>query len=354
MKRSFSIGILLGLFVFAEASASAQNCVPNANQIAVFENDNFQGRCKVLNIGDFPSPQQMGFDSDSITSFKVGANVQVDVCEDDNYQGACQTYGEDAVTLVGTNIGNDSISSLKVYRKNAPAVTKPPPPADTKPGNQKKMDVFGALEFAGVIDKLRGNWLETSAHDYARRFVFTNAGEQPFNAGELVIVDPESDFPYSRYIYLVKDAQTIEFVETRFEVVTAKMTFQGDRLTLAWQGNPRPAVELKIESETPSPNPGTGCLARCLPVGNWVGIPGTNTAGERISVVPEGYFSARWLSSQNKGEWKSNNFTDMMNPYEDGSNLPVYVNRMRLSGDEVTIVKKGVEKTYRRLKLPKK
>ncbi len=346
MKRSFSIGILLGLFVFAAASASAQNCVPNANQIAVFENDNFQGRCKVLNIGDFPSPQQMGFDNDSITSLKVGANVQVDVCEDDNYQGGCQTYGEDAATLVGTNIGNDSISSLRVYRKNSSAVDKPAPPlANTKPGNQKKMDVFSALEYAGVIDKLRGTWLGTSLDGKPRKYVFTNDGE-------LFALEPDFDYAYSRFIYNVIDSQNIEVLGNRFEVVKAKMTLQGDRLTLAWQTTPARANELRIESDTPAPNPGTGCGSRCFPIGNWVGIAGTNTAGERISVFYDGK-EVYWLSSQNKGEWKTKTFWltgDMEMRLEAGEGL----HKVSFSGDTMTLEENEVKKTYQRLKLPKK
>ncbi|MEQ1603477.1 MAG: hypothetical protein ABL999_01260 [Pyrinomonadaceae bacterium] len=345
MKKLIFVGLFLGFMFAAAETASAQLCKPNADQIAVFENDNFQGRCKVLNVGDFPSPQRIGFDNDSITSLKVGANVQVDVCEDDNYQGVCQTYGEDAGTLVGTNIGNDSISSLKVYRKNAPAVTKPPPPANTNSGNAKKLDLIGALEFVGVIDKLRGNWLDTSAAGEGRKYVFTNAGE-------LFVVNPEVDYAYSRYTYLVTDAQTIQLHTNKFEVVTAKMKFQGDRLTLAWTGSSRPATELKIESDMPSSNPGSGCGSRCLPIGNWVGIAGTNTAGERISVFYDGK-EGYWLSSQNKGEWKTKTFwlnVDMEWRLEAGEGLQ----KVSFSGDTVTLDENGVKKTYQRiLKFPK-
>lgn len=350
MKRSFSIGVLLGLLMFAAASASAQNCVPNANQIAVFENDNFQGRCKVINIGDFPSPQRMGFDNDSITSLKVGADVQVDVCGDDNYQGGCQTYGEDARTLVGTNIGNDSISSLRVYRKNAPAVIKPQP-ANTKPGNTNKMDVFGALDLVGTIDKIRGTWLGNSLDGKPRKYVFTNDGE-------LFVLDPDGNYAYSRFIYSVRDSQNIEVLGNQFQVVKAKMTLKGDRLTLAWETTPARTTELRIESDTPAPNPGTGCGDRCAPIGNWVGVPGSPTAGERVSVLFDGGYDVHWLSSQNGGAWK----LDKLGYWGGMSSANLKLSRtgseelhkVSFSGDTMTLEENEVKKTYQRLKLPKK
>lgn len=54
-----------GLFFIAAGSAAAQSCQPNNNQIAVFAEKNFRGKCKVLNVGQYPDAAAMDFDDDS-------------------------------------------------------------------------------------------------------------------------------------------------------------------------------------------------------------------------------------------------------------------------------------------------
>jgi len=137
------------------AGGAGPFCRPNINQIAIFNDAQFGGACKILNQGDFRTPQSMGMPNDSISSIIVGASVQVELCADDDFQGACQTFGSDNNFLGNTRVGNDNVSSLRIFKKGgaagnpdpapAPAAQQqqaPPPPANLPPPTDEVIYVF--------------------------------------------------------------------------------------------------------------------------------------------------------------------------------------------------------------------
>ena len=117
MKYSIFSSTLFLLFIVSAGDVSAQNCRPNANQIAIFDDWKFEGKCKVLDIAGYATPEALGFDNDSISSILVGKNVQAEICQNDLYKGACQTLVSDNDFLENTSVGNDSVSSIRVTRK---------------------------------------------------------------------------------------------------------------------------------------------------------------------------------------------------------------------------------------------
>lgn len=117
MKYSILISSLFLLFIVSAGDVSAQNCRPNANQIAIFDDWKFEGKCKVLDIAGYATPEALGFDNDSISSILVGKNVQVEICQNDLYKGTCETLVSDNDFLGNTSVGNDSVSSIRVTRK---------------------------------------------------------------------------------------------------------------------------------------------------------------------------------------------------------------------------------------------
>lgn len=118
LTKMMFIGVCLVVVGFlAVGSVSAQNCRPNANQIAIFDDWRFEGKCKVLDIAGYATPEALGFDNDSISSILVGNNVQAEICQNDLYKGACETLTSDNDFLENTRVGNDSVSSIRVTRK---------------------------------------------------------------------------------------------------------------------------------------------------------------------------------------------------------------------------------------------
>ncbi len=91
--------------------------VANARQVILFEHINYEGAYRVLEIGTYYNPAAMGFGNDSLSSVKVGSEVKVKLGEHDNFSGRTQTYYSDVSSLVGTYIGNDTVSSVKVSLK---------------------------------------------------------------------------------------------------------------------------------------------------------------------------------------------------------------------------------------------
>ncbi|RMG91264.1 MAG: hypothetical protein D6706_18375, partial [Chloroflexi bacterium] len=90
------------------------NCNPGADQIALFVDGNYGGQCVVKGIGNYSNPGAIGLPNDSISSVKVGSNVQAILCRDDNYGGGCETFISNDSNLSDNSIGNDQVSSVKV------------------------------------------------------------------------------------------------------------------------------------------------------------------------------------------------------------------------------------------------
>lgn len=96
------------------ARRAGGGCIPTADQVALFVDANYGGQCVVKGIGNYPNPAAIGLPNDSISSIKVGSNVQATLCEHDNYGGVCETFTGDDPYLGDNTIGDNRVSSVKV------------------------------------------------------------------------------------------------------------------------------------------------------------------------------------------------------------------------------------------------
>jgi hypothetical protein len=96
--------------------ASARACNPNANQIAIFYDANYRGACVIKNIGTYSSSAAIGLPDNSISSIIVGRNVRASLCRNNNLRGRCETFAASDSSFVNNGIGNDQVSSLRVFR----------------------------------------------------------------------------------------------------------------------------------------------------------------------------------------------------------------------------------------------
>ncbi len=94
-------------------------CNPDANQIALFENSNYGGTCKVFGIGEWADPGAMGFPNDSASSIKIGGNVKAILYRDNNYSGVSEEFTSDDSDLNDNSIGDNQVSSLKVQSRGS-------------------------------------------------------------------------------------------------------------------------------------------------------------------------------------------------------------------------------------------
>lgn len=89
------------------------HCDPGPNEISLYI-DNFSGKCILRRVGEYPNPDSIGLPNDSISSVKIGSEIQVILCQHDGFDGICETLSEDDPDLSNNLIGNDQVSSLKV------------------------------------------------------------------------------------------------------------------------------------------------------------------------------------------------------------------------------------------------
>ncbi len=99
-------------------TVNCNNPSPNSDQIGLYSDENYCGTAKILGVGEYSSPGNMGFPNDSLSSIKVGSNVRAQLCKDDNYAGGCEDFNGDDSRLGDNGIGDNSVSSVKVIRKN--------------------------------------------------------------------------------------------------------------------------------------------------------------------------------------------------------------------------------------------
>jgi hypothetical protein len=95
------------------------SCNPSADQVALYVDTDYRGQCVVKNLGSYVSPGAIGLPNDSISSVKVGSNVMLRLYEHDNYAGRASLFTGNDSNLGDNTIGNDSVSSMKVERRNS-------------------------------------------------------------------------------------------------------------------------------------------------------------------------------------------------------------------------------------------
>jgi hypothetical protein len=95
--------------------SSSLTPTPNDDEVIVFEGSNYQGNYVRLKWGYYPNPSRIGLQNDSISSIKVGRQVQACLFEHDGFDGKMEWISYDDPDLSDNQIGNDSVSSMKVY-----------------------------------------------------------------------------------------------------------------------------------------------------------------------------------------------------------------------------------------------
>ena len=144
-------------------------CVPSANQVALYSDTDYRGKCALFSTGTHTSPTVFGeLGVDNAASLRVGANVMTTLYIHNNLRGRGETFFTDDSSLGDNVIGFDTVSSLKVQSKStSPSVPIPTWPAagSSYAGNTSQSlgweDAGGAKEFQIELDGVRQNWITT-------------------------------------------------------------------------------------------------------------------------------------------------------------------------------------------------
>lgn len=119
MKKLMFLTIMfVGMFFIAASDASAQSCKPGPNQVALFEDIDYQGKCVVLDAGELYNVEDVNFANDTLSSVMFGSNIStVILYEHINLKGKKLTFAKSVTTLENTFVGNDTVSSMIIRLK---------------------------------------------------------------------------------------------------------------------------------------------------------------------------------------------------------------------------------------------
>lgn len=103
-------------------------CVPNNNQIALFEHINYGGQCVLKDVGNYRNALEIGLPDNLVSSVKVGARLRLVLYRDNDFGGVTGTYLANDSSFGGDPIGNDTVSSIRVdVKMNPNGICKPKP-----------------------------------------------------------------------------------------------------------------------------------------------------------------------------------------------------------------------------------
>ncbi len=117
-----------------EASAA---CNPGPDEVALYQFKNFGGICSTLPIGDYANSKKLAMPNDSVSSIRLGGNVQITACKHaitnqvtgglgwfDDPQ-SCQTFKNSNKDLKRTRLGDNTISSVSIKAKGESSFLDP-------------------------------------------------------------------------------------------------------------------------------------------------------------------------------------------------------------------------------------
>ena len=178
-------------------------------------------------------------------------------------------------------------------------------------------------------NKLTGTWQSGNL-----KIIFASNGKGPYYTNGVLSFN---------FFYRIIYAENVELSLERFEKLSAKMTFEDDNKTLVWT-SPRGVGKFKRESEKADADVDNSLRNKI--VGNWVGIAGTNSENERISVHGDGTYPL-WDTSKNNQGWDSLSISGADGETLKFTNGVTY--KTSVDGDVLTTDEKGVIKKYNRL-----
>ncbi|HTP00414.1 MAG TPA: glycoside hydrolase domain-containing protein [Anaerolineales bacterium] len=97
--------------------ADCQNPRPNSDQIGLYSEDNYCGAYSIIGVGDYGDPGALGIATDSVSSIKVGKNVEAVLCADAGYLGTCQDFTGNSWSLANSIVGDNQVSSARVAKR---------------------------------------------------------------------------------------------------------------------------------------------------------------------------------------------------------------------------------------------
>jgi hypothetical protein len=150
-------------------------CKPSSGQeaVAVYQDANYKGFCRLLYLGDYRNSKEMNFKNDSISSIEFGSNSKayITVCQHSNLQGRCENITASVSSLYNSKVGDNQITSIRVGRRPGATPNAPATPNQGVVLGGVNLTAWCAKQFgngfkAKLVGKTAGDWTcERSAGD---------------------------------------------------------------------------------------------------------------------------------------------------------------------------------------------
>jgi hypothetical protein len=129
-------------------------CLPDINQVTLFEEADYGGGCVKFNLGDYPDGNALNpLGNDDAGSILIGSNVVATLYSEQNYGGHSETIINHDNTLLGNLVFNDSLSSMRVAAQAAvPAAPLLIYPAEGSQFREKDIIVLSWLNGGGAVE----------------------------------------------------------------------------------------------------------------------------------------------------------------------------------------------------------
>ncbi len=94
-----------------------ESCQPASDEVTLFTHIDYGGPCQKLKVGQYNNSDQFNLPDNSISSISLGSRVRTYLCLDNNLRGTCEWINSNDPWLGDNDVGNDTLSSLKVEFK---------------------------------------------------------------------------------------------------------------------------------------------------------------------------------------------------------------------------------------------
>ncbi len=125
-----------------QCTSTAPACGPGANQIGVYSESDYGGKCQIMDVGNYT---ELSAFNNSIESIQVGSNVMAQLFSEPNFTGRSETIFNNEGDLEDNLVGNNQITSLKITPRSAPPLF---PTILLSPGNGDQIPSGSSLSFS--------------------------------------------------------------------------------------------------------------------------------------------------------------------------------------------------------------
>ena len=134
-------------------------CQPALDEIAIFDEINYQGDCQILDSGNYPHGGYFGPVGDNNTSsILVGSSVQAELFTEINYQGRSEILRNNDANLSDNLTASGTLSSLKVSSRTSSLIADSPSDLRSAPEMESSTTVSVVAPYSDTLEGDTSGW----------------------------------------------------------------------------------------------------------------------------------------------------------------------------------------------------